>query len=459
MERNSYNGDFERFLRDNANGYRMYPSEKVWKGVHRSLHVRSKWYRLSALLLLFSFLTTGMILIFSLKKADNNSLASATTANGKSVTNEQPAGTPASDVTRQQITTTQDILTRQPVFVQSNKHSTNKEQTPVNTGAVSAALNQLIAATPESIAPSVAIAERGDNSFAQEMQPEEPLFQLSGQQNDPASAYRASLIKPNPNKLATANTISVSNPALPFLRPDRRKLSWQVHFAPTVSYRKLSENKQYRPVGSVNYTSLLNVNEAVSHKPDLGFEIGIDARYSLSDKIRARIGIQSNVTRYEIRAYSSRTELATITLNSQSGPPNSVSAISNYRNFGGANSNWLENLYLQVSIPFGIDYIIADNKKTQFGISSSLQPTYLLGKNAYLLSADYKNYVKVPELVRRWNANVDFETFIAYSTGKIKWQVGPQVRYQVFSSFVDTYPVRENLFDFGLKLGMSLNKR
>lgn len=459
MERNSYNGDFERFLRDNANGYRMYPSEKVWKGVHRSLHVRSKWYRLSALLLLFSFLTTGMILIFSLKKADNNSLASAPAANGKSVTNGQPSGTPVEELTNRKVTTTQDILSRQPVFVQSNKPGSGIAETPVTTGAVSTGLDQLIASTPESIESMGAIADRGVNSFIPEVQQEEFEFLLPGQQNDPASAYRGSLIKTNPNKLATANTISVTNPALPFLRPDRKKLSWQVHFAPTVSYRKLSENKQYRPVGSVNYTSLLDVNEAVNHKPDLGFEIGIDARYALSEKIRARIGIQSNVTRYEIRAYSSRTELATITLNSQSGPPNSVSAISNYRNFGGANSNWLENLYLQVSIPFGIDYIIADNKKTQFGISSSLQPTYLLGKNAYLLSADYKNYVKVPDLVRRWNANVDIETFIAYSTGKIKWQVGPQVRYQVFSSFVDTYPVRENLFDFGLKLGMSLNKR
>jgi hypothetical protein len=63
----------------------------------------------------------------------------------------------------------------------------------------------------------------------------------------------------------------------------------------------------------------------------------------------------------------------------------------------------------------------------------------------------------VPWLIRHWNANTAFSTFVAYSTGKVKWQVGPQVRYQLFSSFVKKYPVKENLFDFGLKVGLSLN--
>lgn len=453
MERNSYNGDFERFLRDNANGYRMYPSEKVWKGVHRSLHVRPKWYRLSALLLLFSFLTTGMVFIFSLKKNNNQTETTADLAAGSQNTRKSGLAT-QTDLTKASTQPESDNNPGNYIKSTSSGKNTNTRINPLPS-------SEFISYTAE---PS-SIPESMPAVLAAEITPAEPLIEETYNwltdrfPNEPASAFRSQGKPLATSNLASENTIAVTNPKLPFVRPSPRKLNWQVHFTPTVSYRKLSENKQYRPAGSVNYTSLLDVNDAVNHKPDIGFEIGLDARYSLSNKLRARIGIQSNVTRYEIRAYSSRTELATITLNSQNGSPNSVSAISNYRNFGGYNSNWLENLYLQVSIPFGIDYIIADNKKTQFGISSSLQPTYLLGKQAYLLSADYKNYVKVPDLIRRWNANVDFETFVAYSTGKIKWQVGPQVRYQIFSSFVDSYPVRENLFDFGLKLGMSLNRR
>jgi len=61
-------------------------------------------------------------------------------------------------------------------------------------------------------------------------------------------------------------------------------------------------------------------------------------------------------------------------------------------------------------------------------------------------------------LIRKWNVNSSFETFAAYSTGKINWKVGPQVRYQLLSSFQEKYPVKEHLFDFGLKVGIMLNK-
>src|SRR4030095_174495 len=58
MERQFNNGDFEKMLRENANQYRMYPSEKVWKGIHSALHTRRKWYGITAAIM---FLITGSI--------------------------------------------------------------------------------------------------------------------------------------------------------------------------------------------------------------------------------------------------------------------------------------------------------------------------------------------------------------------------------------------------------------
>jgi hypothetical protein len=109
-------------------------------------------------------------------------------------------------------------------------------------------------------------------------------------------------------------------------------------------------------------------------------------------------------------------------------------------------------------MPVGAEVDLIGDDKVQFGVGGTIQPTYVLGDRAYLLSTDYKNYAEVPWLTRRWNVNTAFETFVSYSTGRMKWQVGPQVRYQLLSSFVDEYPVKENLFDFGLKVGVSLNK-
>ena len=72
MERQFNNGDFEKLLRDNANQYRMYPSEKVWKGIHSALHTRRRWYGLTAAIM---FLVTGSIvsiIIYNDKPGKNN---------------------------------------------------------------------------------------------------------------------------------------------------------------------------------------------------------------------------------------------------------------------------------------------------------------------------------------------------------------------------------------------------
>src|SRR5678816_1540744 len=74
MERQFNNGDFEKLLRDNANQYRMYPSEKVWKGIHSALHTRRRWYGLTAAIM---FLLTGSIvsIIIYNDNPGNNNLA------------------------------------------------------------------------------------------------------------------------------------------------------------------------------------------------------------------------------------------------------------------------------------------------------------------------------------------------------------------------------------------------
>jgi hypothetical protein len=240
----------------------------------------------------------------------------------------------------------------------------------------------------------------------------------------------------------------------------KKKIGFEFNFTPTVSYRKLSVNESYvnsvNAQPSVSYAPLYNINSAVTHKPDMGLEMGLTAKYSVNSNFRVIAGLQFNVNRYDIKAFDYPIEVATIALNSGS-KIDSFYTISTHRNFNGNNPNWLQNLYFQVSMPVGIELLMAGDDKMQFGLAGSIQPTYILSDRAYLLTTDYKNYAEVPWLIRHWNANTAFQTFVAYSTGKVKWQVGPQVRYQLFSSFVKKYPVKENLFDFGLKIGMSLN--
>ena len=52
MESRNNNTDFEQFLKQNADQYRMFPSENVWKGIDNALHTRRRWYGLGLALLL-----------------------------------------------------------------------------------------------------------------------------------------------------------------------------------------------------------------------------------------------------------------------------------------------------------------------------------------------------------------------------------------------------------------------
>jgi len=52
MERNFYTDDFEELLKEKADQYKMYPSDKVWNGIQSSLHSRRKWYWMGFALLL-----------------------------------------------------------------------------------------------------------------------------------------------------------------------------------------------------------------------------------------------------------------------------------------------------------------------------------------------------------------------------------------------------------------------
>jgi hypothetical protein len=242
-------------------------------------------------------------------------------------------------------------------------------------------------------------------------------------------------------------------------RAGRKKMSWQLFITPTVSYRKLSVNKSTDNTSAATYpfASLDDVNSAVIHKPDLGLQIGVSGAYPITQAFRLRAGFQFNINRYDIRAYAFNGEVATIDLNGGNGN-NSISTWTYYRNYAGYKSDWLKNYYFSVSVPVGAELKLFGNTKTNFGIAGTLQPTYILKDRAYLISTDYKNYAEVPRLVRHVNLNTSFETFVNYTSGKTKWQIGPQVRYQLLSSFHNNYPIKENLFDFGVKVGVTLNE-
>lgn len=438
MKRNFTNENFEDFLRQSADDLRMRPSKKVWKGISSHLNQRRRrvGFAIGAFLLAIS--------TFAYLRVENSSSQFAETISaGKAKATLKPAEEKSIQNNHQSIdqkSTTSNFLSNN--TLKSGANNSFLSQLSLNNSAEStiADENTSLTGTNEFV-PTIV-----DSYFDH---PTEEKANQNPVDNDKSTIY----------PLSIESVINSYKPS-----PQKKKLSFQFYFTPTTSYRKLSENKSFlrsQSPGSPNYAPALifDVNNVVTHRPDLGFELGMAAKYPITKKMKLTGGLQFNVNRYNIKAYNAVTSVATIMFNARrNNRADSLNTVTSYSNRSGYKTDWLQNYYIQISAPVGVEFKVAGNDKVQFGIGTTIQPTYVLGDRAYLISTDYKSYAEVPQLVRRWNVNTALNTFVGYSTGKLSWQVGPQVRYQLLSSFIDKYPVKENLFDFGLKVGISVKK-
>jgi hypothetical protein len=435
MERNSTNENLEHFLRQNAEDFRIHPSPKVWEGISENLNKRKRRFYVGLITLLISSSILGYtILELSTSRVTKTNPAVTTPTNTQTGILKNKI---APSIAGSNITTAGSSQQQTSLYLNKRVPASGAvmETTLIN--------EENVSATQKESWLAELYLTRNNNNL---------LLQPSIYQNPLNIANIAIEDKSN-------STEDVANKT-----SKTKKLSFMFFFTPTVSYRKLSENKSYlrspSPLGTpYSYAALYDVNNAVTHKPSIGLELGFTSKYALTKNVKLRAGIQFNINRYDIKAFKYMPEVATIALNTGRSGVEVVTAGSNYRNFNGGQDEWLKNFYFQASVPIGAEVKLHGNDKMYIGAASTIQPTYVLGERAYLITSDYKNYAQVPWLMRRWNVNTNLETFVSYSTGKLKWQVGPQVRYQLLSSFVNKYPVKENLFDFGLKVGISANTK
>ena len=426
MERNFTNENFERFLRQNADSLKMRPTDKVWKEI--SAHLTRSRRRFTIILSVLLLITSGLAYEWLTPKVIKHNVANSNQIFQNTASNKESINT----------------------AINSNRSNSISNISSVHKSKQSYSAffqKQLAALKPE------VVNHISEQSTSKEFVAEP----VDSYPTDETNKSEAALHSTNQN----VTPLSIESVVNSFKGQQKKKINWQIYFTPTVSYRKLSENKSFSNTSFSSLSTLPqfnNINSVVTHKPDFGFEVGLTGKYPLSANLKLRAGLQFNVNRYDIKVFNAPNQLATIRLNSRYSTPDSTNAITTYSNLSGYHTDWLQNFYFQISAPVGLEFKLRGDDKMQFGIATSLQPTYLLGDRIYLISTDYKNYAQVPWLVRRWNINSSVETFVSYSTGHLKWQVGPQFRYQLLSSFIDKYPVKENLYNFGLKVGISLNQ-
>lgn len=455
----SYNDkEFEHYIKESADQYRMFPSEKVWQGVHSALHTRRKWYGfwLGFLLLLTGGAVTWVMTTHPVAGKNGTTTFNNTNLPVANVSTEKVESKSIEDLLPFATKETSSFinsnpersLTGLPLIAHAEIENTSIDQVLVDPVTIEYPVksDQHSTFTNSDLHPITL--------FEIARLPE--VLHLSDSKDIPETIIKTPQQR---TELSWPYTIESVINSYKYKKPSK-KISWQLFVTPTISYRRLSVNKSVDNPSSSNYpfASLQDVNSAVTHKPDLGLQIGVSGGYPITKGLKVRGGLQFNINRYDIKAYAFNGEVATIDLNGGNGGSSIISTWTYYRNYTGYKSDWLKNFYFSVSAPIGIEMKLAGNEKTNVGVAGTIQPTYVLNDKAYLISTDYKNYAEVPRLIRHVNLSTGFETFVNYTSGKTKWQIGPQVRYQILSSFHNKYPIKENLFDFGLKVGVTLNK-
>jgi hypothetical protein len=454
-ERILYDEEFEKQLKEKADQFKMYPSDKVWNEVYSSLHTGRRRFVAGMTLLIGGILfLAGSQLIFPSKNTVSKTITSknyaaakpATQSNLHSFTTNNFASntTDNSDV---QHNTDGSLNTDIPFDLHSGLVSIQESRT-----------DEMLESLPEKIQI---------NNRAKPIQPADlkvsekepaPVTIPELNQNEPPASSNNTIINPVSADLTTEKSVT----QLTHIHNDRFR--WELYIAPTLNthylyglnYQTIAQTVQSAPIMVVH---VANVNGFVDNTPMMGYDIGGNILYRISKNISLKAGLDFSFNRYYIKAYNSNPTQASATLNSYLGYVADSLVNSNSGITTDKNPQHYQNRYYQLSLPVGVEMNVAGNGKLQLHIGATLQPSYLLNTDAYVLTNDYSSYTKDPQAFRRWNLIAGTEMYLSYAVGKIRWEIGPQVRYQIFSTYKNSYPLQENMLNYGIRIGISKSIR
>ena len=502
--------NFEQFLRDSTQDFKMYPSRKVWYSLYNNLHPGSKWPSLAVCLILIS--TILFIDISNNNKINkiNQSFSVSSTAADPAGNEHQKMGSPgvryfANKPAEFLLFPSENVDTETPSISNILQKNNQSEHTTHSTELLALSSDPVKTAsrnapeTPAHLAQTPEVAPAYPDLVSAQVHPETqtamhilPPAEISAavdaRQQDLTQTPKTEISEPGmailENNIA-ANLVAettlekqlaenemdeamwrqswVDDYAF-YNKPKtsiwKKRASMQFYVTPSLGYRAMYKNNDYE--GGTNSLIALNLDEPednINQNAAYNMEFGLAIRYALNKKWNAKAGMQFNHTNYTVNAgqlfHPAQTTL--IVTDQNTGLPVVEAHTSYYSNRPTENNETrLKNSTIQFSLPVGLDYALTQQKNFEWRVGLTIQPTYIANGEAYLISSDRKNYVSMPSMIKRWNANAAFETFISYKTNAgFNIDFGPQFRYQLKSTYKKQYGYSEKLYNIGLKLGIT----
>jgi len=472
--------DFEQFLSNAAEQQRMYPSDRVWRNIDANLRSKNdqRWPALGfASLLIGALITAGLILVHPDKDlfsgvVKHQPQPTTTTALG---TAEAPSNavfargssqdTPASlyafgKPSRPNPAAITAVNSVSP-FDEAPRLTVTQIDAPAITASAPTGPThpiQLSAKLP--LAGNIAISnfDGADASFAEAAH--DAVTQQLAQANNAndesqAPTMTAEAIEKEQQLLSAQLEL---NKIAAAAKPKLNRWNLQFYASPSISYRFVTEAKN-NDVHNGN-TAPLSPNltgraeNFMRQRPDLGLEAGAAVLFSVTNNFRVKAGLQVNFRQYAIEAYKTETQQSHLILNYSKRNDTLYQMSSLSSNTPSGEAATLNNQFWQVAIPIGFDLKLTNSKRANLYVSGSIQPTYQINTNTYLLSSNYAHYLQQADIIRRFNVNTALEAFVSFKAGGLNWQAGPQIRYQLKPITVSAYPIQQNLIDYGFKVGV-----
>jgi hypothetical protein len=515
MESNFYTDEFEQLLKEKADQFRMYPSKRVWHSIYNNLHPSRRWpSAVMSILLFFSLVFTGYLNtsdnnssslfagsgselnkpdvqknqiqknIFAnsrVQQSDNSTPGNSAKAFNESgipvyadlISNESNISGLVTQNTlgeeklptagKTTVNTSDPFIKSVDTYIKTNQVladvAKSNKKIKVTTVAPSA-----VSADPEEIIDENGLNKNMDNDEVasvkkntgslENLLPADKLTATTATENAKKDIKKVDVNQITPEEKAWIENYALQNkPSVKNKWKD--KLDFEFYATPAVNYRKLSVNSK----GSSTPFANSDINRSISQKPGFGFETGAGLSYAFAKNLRLRAGVQFNYTNYNINAdQTNHPILTTVLMNDPNTGYSYLSArtssLSNSYNSSALQPVVLHNRTYQVSIPVGLAYKISSKNNVEWFAGATVQPTYVFGGKAHLLSSDLKSYVSDPSSIRNWNLNLGFETYMSYKLGAYHLQVGPQVRYQVYSTYRKDVALIEKPYAVGLKIGI-----
>jgi hypothetical protein len=430
MEKRSQLDAFEEFILDEVNEQRMYPSGRVWENIRTEVHGKRSWPALTIISL--SILVALTVSTFVVTQKSTPIVKSLIVRHSSApVTATKPT-------IELQVTKTRKQFPKAVIQVHEVAPEMPTQENLETTGTAFSTINNEVTDELQTSIEAAATISTSDSQT---------------KINNPS--LLPALIQQQVN-----NNFDLSSSANK--KQKNRKYSVQFYATPSASFRVLSDQK----VKELIQPSLIAIpltapisqtptfNQAVRHRPDIGLELGLTFNYPVSNKLQFKTGLQVNIRQYQIDTYETGANAATLAL-VNGGRIQTISVLSSYNNNVGFRSAQLNNKVYQIAMPIGLDYQVLKFKKFGIHTQATIQPTYNINKNVYLLSTDYANYAAGNDYVRKWNINTSVGIQFSYQKGNTIWQLGPQIRYQTLPTYNNPYPIKENLIDYGFRIGWS----